>query len=39
MFFLGFLIGATLMVVVSDLARRLDELKKWNDNESNSGDK
>ena len=33
MFFLGLLIGATLMIVVSDLVRRFDEIKKWNDNE------
>lgn len=33
MFFLGFLVGAVLMVAVSDFARRLNELKKWNDNE------
>ena len=32
MFFLGFLIGAALMVAVSDLAKRFDEIKKWNDN-------
>lgn len=36
MFFLGFLIGAALMVAVSDFARRLNELKKWNDDESKS---
>ena len=36
MFFLGFLVGAALMVAVSDFAKRLDELKKWNDNESKS---
>ena len=32
MFFLGFLVGAAMMVAVSDFARRLDKLKKWNDN-------
>lgn len=37
MFFLGFLIGAALMVAVSDLARRFDEIKKWNDNDKNNG--
>ena len=36
MFFLGFLIGAALMVAVSDFARRLDGIKKWNDNEDKS---
>lgn len=37
MFFLGFLFGATLMVVVSDLAKRLDEIKKWNENDKSNG--
>ena len=32
MFFLGFLFGATLMAVVSYLAKKFDEIKKWNDN-------
>ncbi len=31
MFFLGFLIGAAMMVAVSDFAKRLDGIKKWND--------
>lgn len=37
MFFLGFLFGATLMAVVSDFAKRFDEIKKWNDNDKNNG--
>lgn len=32
MFFLGFLVGAAMMVAVSDFARRLDKINKWNDN-------
>lgn len=32
MFFLGFLVGAVLMVVAANLSKRFDELKKWNDN-------
>lgn len=36
MFFIGFLIGAAMMVAVSDFARRLDGLKMWNDNEDKS---
>lgn len=32
MFFLGFLVGAVLMVVASNFSKRFDELKKWNDN-------
>lgn len=35
MFFLGFFVGAAL-VAVFDFARRLDGLKKWNDNEDKS---
>ena len=37
MFFLGFLAGATLMVAVSNLAKRFDEIKKWNDNDKTNG--
>lgn len=37
MFLLGFLFGATLMVVVSDFAKRLDEIKKWNENDKSNG--
>ena len=37
MFLLGFLVGAALMVAVSDLARRFDEIKKWNDNDKSNG--
>ena len=37
MFLLGFLVGAALMVAVSDLARRFDELEKWNDNDKSNG--
>ena len=33
MFVLGFLVGASLMVAVSNVADRFDEIKKWNDNE------
>lgn len=32
MFFLGFLIGAILMMVASNLSKKFDEIKKWNDN-------
>ena len=37
MFFLGFLVGAALMVAVSNVAKRFDELKKWNDNDKSNG--
>lgn len=37
MFLLGFLIGATLMVAVSNVAKRFDEIKKWNDNDKSNG--
>ena len=36
MFFLGLLIGAALMLAVSNFARKLDEIKKWNDHESHA---
>ena len=37
MFFLGFLVGAALMVAVSNVADRFDEIKKWNDNDKSNG--
>jgi hypothetical protein len=37
MFFLGFLVGAAIMVAVSDLAKKLDDIKKWNDNDESNG--
>lgn len=40
MFFLGFVVGATLMVAAANLAKNIDQIKNWNsDNESNSSDK
>lgn len=36
MFFLGFFVGAAL-VAVFNLAKKLDDIKKWNDNDESNG--
>lgn len=33
MFLIGFVLGALAMVLASDLGKKLDNIKKWNDNE------
>jgi hypothetical protein len=32
MFFLGFVVGATLMVAAANLAKNIDQIKDWNNN-------